>query len=149
AGVHVTAVNKRAYRDSGLTRAGHRGARYVGADKSGEQIAAGIAAADRSPSLTYLYDSDLDWTGHKHGVASTEWLQQLAAIDSAAEQLRESLPASVRLLVVADHGMVDCPREERVDVDEHLELRDGVSLIGGEARFRHLYCRPGAVDDVV
>ena len=34
-------------------------------------------------------------------------------------------------------------------MDEVTELRDGVALIGGEARFRHLYCRGGAVDDVV
>ncbi|MDT0201369.1 alkaline phosphatase family protein [Nocardioides sp. AE5] len=149
AGVQVNVVNKRDFRKSGLTRAGHRGAEYVGADKTGERIAAAIQCAGRTPSLTYLYDSDLDWTGHVHGVASTAWLQELASIDATAEQLREALPDSVRLVVVADHGMVDCPREERVDVDEHLDLRAGVSLLGGEARFRHLYCRPGAVEDVV
>ena len=36
--------------------------------------------------------------------------------------------------------MVDSPAEDRIDVDEHLDLRDGVVLLGGEARFRHLYC---------
>jgi hypothetical protein len=70
-------------------------------------------------------------------------------IDADAEQLREALPSDVRIVVVADHGMVDSPPDRRVDVDEHHELRDGVALIGGEARFRHLYCRGGAVDDVV
>ncbi|NYG57875.1 hypothetical protein BJ980_000798 [Nocardioides daedukensis] len=149
AGVQVTSVNKRAFEDSGLTRAAHRGADYVGADKIGERLAGAIAAAGRGPSLTYLYDSDLDWTGHKFGVASTAWLQQLAMIDAEAEQLRESLPSSVRLVVVADHGMVDVPMTSRVDVDEQTHLRDGVALMGGEARFRHLYCRPGAVEDVV
>lgn len=148
-GVHVTAVNKREFRDSGLTRAAHRGAAYVGADKVGERIAKVLAAAGRAPSLTYVYDGDLDWTGHKFGVASTAWLQQLAMIDSAAEHLREELPSSVRVVVVADHGMVDSPQSARVDVDDRLHLRDGVSLLGGEARFRHLYCRPGAVEDVV
>ena len=28
-------------------------------------------------------------------------------------------------------------------------MRDGVALLGGEARFRHLYCAAGAVPDVV
>src|SRR3546814_14765761 len=70
-------------------------------------------------------------------------------IDAEAEQLRESLPSSVRLVVVADHGMVDVPMTSRVDVDEQTPLRDGVALMGGEARFRHLYCRPGPVQDVV
>jgi hypothetical protein len=55
----------------------------------------------------------------------------------------------VRLLVVADHGMVDSPAGHRIDVDEHLELRSGVRIFGGEARFRHLYCTGGAVDDVL
>ena len=100
------------------------------------------------PSLTYLYDGDLDWTGHRYGVASSQWLQQLSIIDSEAEQLRDSLPRSTRLLVVADHGMVDSPLESRVDVDELHELRGGVALLGGEARFRHLYCHRGAVADV-
>ena len=149
AGVHVTSVNKRDFEGSGLTLASQRGATYVGADRVGERIAATVSASAARPSLTYVYDSDLDWTGHKFGVASTQWLQQLAMVDAEAEQLREALPTSTRLLVVADHGMVDSPREARVDVDEVDGMRDGVALLGGEARFRHLYCAAGAVDDVV
>ncbi|WP_067436464.1 alkaline phosphatase family protein [Nocardioides jensenii] len=149
AGVQVTAVNRREFAGSGLTRSGHRGADYVGADDVDERLAAVLDAAGRSPSLTYVYDGKLDHTGHKHGVASTAWLQELSNIDAAAEHMRELLPESVRLLVVADHGMIDSPQSSRIDVDDRLELRDGVALMGGEARFRHLYCRPRAVDDVV
>jgi hypothetical protein len=69
-------------------------------------------------------------------------------VDAAAEQLRETLPSDTRIVVVADHGMVDSPPDRRLDVDDHPELVDGVTLLGGEARFRHLYCRGGAVDDV-
>ncbi len=126
-----------------------RGADFVGADRVGERLVAVQAASGREPSMTYLYDGDLDWTGHRYGVASAQWEAQLAAVDMAAEQLRETLPASTRLVVVADHGMVDAPPEARVDVEDHPELRDGVALLGGEARFRHLYCRGGAVEDVV
>jgi hypothetical protein len=148
AGVHVTSVNKREFEGSGLTVASQRGASYVGADRVGERIAAAVASSRTAPSLTYVYDSDLDWTGHKFGVASTQWLQQLAMVDAQAEQLREALPPSTRLLVVADHGMVDSPDHARIDVDEVPELRDGVALLGGEARFRHVYCSAGAVADV-
>jgi hypothetical protein len=147
-GAAVTVVNKREFARSGLTVAAHRGADYVGADKVGERIAAAVTTSREPRSLTYLYDGDLDWTGHRYGVASPQWLQQLAMIDAEAEQLRDALPPEVRLLVVADHGMVDCPTESRVDVDEHSDLRAGVALLGGEARFRHLYCRRGAVEDV-
>ncbi|WP_232679896.1 alkaline phosphatase family protein [Nocardioides sp. R-C-SC26] len=149
AGATVTVVNKREFEGSGLTLASSRGADFVGADKVGERIAAAVSSSAARPSLTYLYDSDLDWTGHRWGVSSSQWLQQLAMVDAEAEQLREALPPSCRLVVVADHGMVDCPPENRTDVDQHAELLDGVALLGGEARFRHLYCRSGAVDDVL
>ncbi|MEP9380789.1 nucleotide pyrophosphatase/phosphodiesterase family protein [Nocardioides sp. KR10-350] len=148
AGLAATVVNKREFAGSGLTVASQRGADYLGADRVGERIAAALALSAERGSLTYLYDGDLDWTGHRYGVASSQWLQQLSMIDAEAEQLRDALPTGTRLLVVADHGMIDSPPEHRVDVDDRLELRDGVALIGGEARFRHLYCARGAVADV-
>jgi Type I phosphodiesterase / nucleotide pyrophosphatase len=148
AGVATTVVNKREFAGSGLTVAGQRGADFVGADKIGERMAAVLASSGSSPSLTYMYDGDLDWTGHRHGVASLAWRLQLSMVDAAAEQLRETLPARTRIVVVADHGMVDSPPEARLDLDEHPLLLEGVTLLGGEARFRHLYCRGGAVEDV-
>jgi hypothetical protein len=149
AGVATTVVNKREFADSGLTVAGHRGAEFVGADKIGERMAAVLTSSGSAPSLTYMYEGDLDWTGHRHGVASTSWQLQLSMVDAAAEQLRETLPDDVRILVVADHGMVDSPVGSRIDTDDHPELLDGLVLLGGEARFRHLYCRGGAVPDVL
>jgi hypothetical protein len=148
AGVHTTVVNKREFAGSGLTEVSCRGVEFVGADRVGERLVAVRNASGAAPSLTYMYDGDLDWTGHRYGVASAQWQAQLAAIDVAAAQLRESLPTDTRLVVVADHGMVDATQDSRIDVDEVPELRDGVALLGGEARFRHVYCRAGAVPDV-
>jgi hypothetical protein len=148
AGVTTTVVNKREFAESGLTVAGQRGAEFVGADRVGERMAAVLSSSSAGPSLTYMYEGDLDWTGHRYGVASTSWKLQLSMVDAAAEQLRETLPSDTRIVVVADHGMVDSPVERRLDVDEHPELLDGVAVLGGEARFRHVYCRAGAVDDV-
>ena len=148
AGVHVTTVNKREFRGSGLTLAAQRGGEWVNADRVGERVAGAVTAAAAEPSLTYLYDGDLDWTGHRYGVASSQWLQQLAIIDAEAEQLRDALPSRARLMVVADHGMVDAAPERRIDLDEDPAYRDGVVLLGGEARFRHVYCAAGAVHDV-
>ena len=124
--MQVSVVNKREFLGSGLTVAAHRGADYVGVDRVGERIAAVVAASAAPPSLTYVYDGDLDWTGHRWGVDSSHWLQQLAMIDHEAEQLREALPADRRLLVVADHGMVDVPADDRIDVsaDDALGVGD-------------------------
>ena len=148
-GVSATVVSKREFMDSGLTLSGFRGAEFVEGEKVGERIAAAVSQSSIGPSVTYVYDGDLDWTGHRYGVDSPQWRAQLSAIDASVEQLREALDPSVRLVVVADHGMVDCPNEQRIDIDEHPELRSGVQLVGGEARFRHLYCSGRAVDDVL
>jgi hypothetical protein len=149
AGVQVTTVNKREFRGSGLTVAAQRGGDWIDADRVGERIAGAVVASSHRPSLTYLYDGDLDWTGHRYGVASSQWLQQLAIIDAEAEQLRDALPSHARLVVLADHGMVDASDpDRRIDVDDDPAYRDGVVLLGGEARFRHVYCASGAVEDV-
>ena len=49
AGVHVTTVNKREFRDSGLTVAAHRGGEWVDADRVGERVAGAVAAASDDP----------------------------------------------------------------------------------------------------
>ncbi len=148
AGVHTSVVSKREFAESGLTRCGQRGAEYVGADDVAERIAGAVAGAAHRPSLTYVYDGDLDWHGHRAGVDSQRWRAQLRDIDEDVQELRDELPDEVRLLVVADHGMVDSTKESHIDIDATPELRDGVTLLGGEARFRHVYCRGGAVSSV-
>ena len=148
AGVTTTAVNKREFLGSGLTESSSRGAGFVGADRWGERLVAVQAASSEKPSLTYVYDGDLDWTGHRYGVDSAQWRAQLSMTDQAAERMRETLPDDVRIVVVADHGMVDAAETSRIDVDADPALRDGVVLLGGEARFRHLYCAGGAVESV-
>ncbi len=148
-GVNVVAIGKRAFEGSGLTVASQRGAEFVGADSPGERISAAVRASAEPGSLVYLYEGELDATGHRRGLASWAWEHQLATVDAFAQQLREALPSRVGLIVTADHGMVDVDADHRFDVDEEPELLDGVSLLGGEARFRHLYCEAGAVDDVL
>jgi hypothetical protein len=73
----------------------------------------------------------------------------LRHVDLLAESLAAALPPDVVLVVTADHGMVDVPPEHRVDFDRTPALRTGVRLLGGEARARHVYTRPGAAADVL
>ena len=149
AGIAASVVGPRAYASSGLTRVSQRGATYLAADRFGERLAHTVRAAQQPRSITYYYDGDLDWVGHRHGVDSPEWRAQLRLIDSSLEQLREALPANVTLLITADHGMVDVAKNRQFDVDSAPELRQGVDLIGGEARFRYLYCDPDLAPNVI
>jgi hypothetical protein len=147
AGVAVSHVSAGAYAYSGLTRAVYRGARYLPADALGPLVArAEQALGDGERSLVTVYHSELDSTGHMFGCGSAAWRQHLAFVDLLAVRLAEILPAGATLYVTADHGMVDAA--ERLDVDATPELREGVALLGGEARARHVYALPGAAADV-
>jgi hypothetical protein len=148
AGVATTTVSRRVFDGSGLTVASQRGADYVGADTPGERISATVHASSLPGSLVYVYEGELDSTGHAKGCLSWAWEHQLGVVDSFAQRLREALQPTTALLITADHGMVDVGPDQRIDVDQRLDLLDGVSLLGGEARFRHLYCASGAVDSV-
>lgn len=149
AGVHTHVINKAAFEFSGLTRSAHRGGTFAGAENAEQRLETLVRLSRQRPAFTYVYDSALDAAGHRFGIASQEWLGALSEIDEDAERMREELPADVRLLVVADHGMVDCPPEHHFDIDDHPSLRAGLEVLGGEARFRHLYTRPGAEADVL
>jgi hypothetical protein len=149
AGVAVTVVGERKFRKSGLTAAGLRSPSFLNADTLGERVASAAEAASLDQSLVYVYDGDLDTTGHRVGCGSAAWQHQLTMVDRFAEELSDALPAGTTLVVTADHGMVDVDAANRIDVDDLPALRDGVALIGGEARFRHVYAEPGAAADVL
>ena len=150
AGVAVRHVGPGFHHGTGLTTAVFRGADYRPADSPGEVAAvAGLAAGDADRTLVYAYHGDLDRAGHVHGCNSAAWRYQLRHVDLLARTLAEALPPDALLVVTADHGMVDIAPERRVDVDRVPALREGVALLGGEARARHVYTRPGAADDVL
>jgi hypothetical protein len=70
-------------------------------------------------------------------------------VDQFVERLAAGLPPDTVLWITADHGMVDVPPDTRIDYDTSPDLQQGVALLGGEARARHVYARPGAAEDVL
>jgi hypothetical protein len=152
AGLEAVYVAPRAYKKTGLTVAALRGSQYRGADSLGvlaARTADALASSDRA--LVSAYHGDLDAAGHRYGVSSQAWEFQLSHVDRLAEQLASALPSGTVMYVTADHGMVDVGPDDKLDVDvdgPFAVLRDGVALLGGEARARHAYARPGAAADV-
>jgi hypothetical protein len=152
AGLAAAHVSPGAYEKSGLTRAALRGARYRASDSLGALAAlTADALAESDRGLVVAYHGDLDGTGHKYGVSSPAWGYQLAHVDKLAEQIASSLPYGAVMYVTADHGMVDVGPDDRIDADapEYAALRDGVAVLGGEPRARHVYTKPGAAADVL
>ncbi|HEX9355576.1 MAG TPA: nucleotide pyrophosphatase/phosphodiesterase family protein [Streptosporangiaceae bacterium] len=150
AGIDAYRVAARGLEKTGFSVASMRGAAYRPADSLGAlaaQASWALAGSDRA--LVTVYHAELDGTGHVFGSQSEAWSNQLAHVDKLAEQLASSLPAGTMLYVTADHGMTDAGPDERIDVDVLPGLRDGVALLGGEPRARHVYAVPGAAADVL
>jgi hypothetical protein len=148
-GPSASSVNDAKFSDTGLTLCSQRGVPFHGVNSVWERVDVILEVIESAPrSVTYAYESRLDHTGHSKGCGSLEWREMLTTVDREIAELRAELPADCVLIVTADHGMIDLPKADRFDVDQQPGLLDGVDLLAGEARFRHLYTRAGAADDV-
>jgi hypothetical protein len=150
-GVTAVHVASGAFKNSGLTRATLRGADYRAANSLGALAAVTVdALAEGDRVLVSAYHGLLDGCGHEYGVSSPAWVNELAHVDKLAEQIAAGLPYGSVMYVTADHGMVNVGSDDRIDADaDGSPLRDGVALLGGEPRMRHVYAQPGAADDVL
>lgn len=152
AGVAVSSVALQRFADTGLTEAALRGAEFLAYTDDHDVVrrtSLTVAGADRGErSLVYGYERALDHQGHATGCASAEWSRQLVSVDRRCEALRDALSDDVRLVVTADHGMLDVPPGRRLVVEDEPQLLAGVTALAGEPRFRQLYVdqdRPGRV----
>ena len=137
AGINVTHVAAKRYENSGFTRAVFRGANYKGANVVADLVSETKAALHATPSFVYLYVNDLDSAGHSDGVGSDKWIAALSMIDQMVSQLMKEVPKGTRIWITSDHGMVNV--EEKIVIGQDNPLLEGVSVVAGEPRARHIY----------
>lgn len=94
--------------------------------------------------FVYAYYDGLDKVGHSHGFGE-HYDAELAACDSMVADLATVLPRGAALVVIADHGLVDC-RKGRSEL--HRSLSPLVARQSGEPRFRWLHAHPGRAGDL-
>jgi type I phosphodiesterase/nucleotide pyrophosphatase len=86
-------------------------------------VAETVSAVKSGPQrkLVYAYWPEFDALAHRHGVGSAEARAHFAALDAAFGELVARLAGSDTLLVLtADHGFIDCPPEESVELPPQL-----------------------------
>lgn len=143
-GVATTVCGKRAHARTPLTRAALQSPGRLLCDSVGERVAAiQHAGSGDGPFLGYLYEGDLDQTGHAHGVDSDAWRYQLEAIDRMVEHMADVMPRDTALVITADHGMFDVDRRMSIELADHPRLMAGVVAVGGDARMRYLWTAGG------
>ena len=150
AGVAVTQVTRPEFEHSGLSVAANRGAAFRGAadaDAVAEQMLAALTAGP-GPALVYGYHPDLDRWGHEDGVDSPSWRAAAREVDNLLERLVDDLPPGCALLVTADHGQLNVPQSQRIDIADDPALAAGLTAVAGEPRVRYLHVEDGALADV-
>lgn len=148
AGVAVTTVGPARFAQSGMTRAALRGGKYWNAESLADRVDA-AAYELISPGMVYLYWGDVDKIGHHEGPSSWQWGDALEAADREIARLARSLPPGTRLIITADHGMVDVDFSRRWDVASVTGLSEGVKVVAGEPRAVHVYSRKASGAEAV
>ncbi|GAB3048131.1 alkaline phosphatase family protein [Sediminivirga luteola] len=149
-GTDVLSLGEPKFAQGGLNHASMRGGGFLPSKTLSERVDHALTAL-RAPGrrLVYLYWGLLDKIGHGHGCESWQWVEELERVDAQLRRLAEELPRDARMLLTADHGMVDVPHEDRLDLAAHPDLQAGLRHTGGEPRAVHLYLRAGAEDDML
>ena len=148
ADVASAVVSPARFAGSGLTGAALRGARHVPAETLDERVSAALRELRAGTPVVYLYWSEIDHAGHGSGVGSDGWIANLEEFDAGLARLLRSLPAGVRTVMTADHGMINVDASQIVDVASTPALREGVRIVAGETRAVHVHADAGRADEV-
>jgi hypothetical protein len=149
AGVGARAVLPAAFLGSGLSAAVYRGAQILAATDDDDYAQLVVDQLRAEPGLIYAYTAALDTAAHLFGVGSPEWHAAAAYVDALLSRLVEALPPDAALLITADHGGLNVPESQRIDLDADSRLSAGVLVVAGDPRVRYLHTEPGASPDVI
>ena len=149
AGVDARAVLPAAFLGGGLTEAAYRGALLHPTHRDDDYAQLVTDQLHAAPGLVYAYTSQLDTAAHVFGIGSSEWHTAGACVDALLTRLVETLPSDAALLITADHGGLNVPADERIDLDAEPRLSAGVRAVAGDPRVRYLHTYPGAASDVI
>jgi len=104
-----------------------------------------VAAVKSGPQrkFVYAYWPDFDALAHRHGVASAQVRAHFCALDAAFGELLARLAGSdTAVVLTADHGFIDCPPEESVELPPELAALLRLPLCG-ERRIAFCHVREG------
>ena len=149
AGVGARAVLPAAFLGSGLTEAVYRGAQFQPASNDDDYAQLVVDQLRNAPGFVYAYTAALDTAAHLFGVGSAEWHAAGIYVDVLLTRLVEALPPDAALLITADHGGLNVPESQRIDLDADSRLGAGVRVVAGDPRVRYLHTELGATSDVI
>ncbi len=146
-GRSVPVVTRAEFRASGFTEAHLRGAEFYGWRAVSTIVQQCRELAVRGEPLVYAYYPGVDEVAHGYGLESAFYTAELAFADRLVDDLLEALPSDTAVVVTADHGQVDLRPESWLTLGD--DVAGLVEACAGDGRFRYLYARRGAADDLL
>lgn len=126
------------YHTDGTPRRGYRGLKR-GMD---EVIKRTTEAEERT--YTYVYWPKIDSLCHEHGTRHRETADAVMELDRELQRLSASMPAGTRILVTADHGLLDADESQTHWIEPDDELASCLSREpSGDAREVYFSLREG------
>src|SRR5207237_3856376 len=125
-------------------RGGTRGFGYTSIRQAADRIIQQVRSATR-PTYTHLYLPEVDSICHKLGVEHPNVVPMVMQIDAELARLAAAVAGKARIVVSADHGLIDVPREHQTLLftgDPLLDLL--VVPPSGDARMPVFHVRDGA-----
>ena len=91
------------------------------------------------PSFTYLYVPRVDSVAHLHGIARPEVRHALVGVDNELARLHAAIGSKGRMVVTADHGLLDATAPQRHTLRANREIQPlMISPPSGDARVMYL-----------
>jgi hypothetical protein len=123
---------------------------HIGYENLGEAVEAIAARVIQASSntLSHLYIPDVDYAAHVAGTASPMAQAAAAGVDRALAGLAEALTTGARVVMTADHGLVDYTEREVYTIKPSDPLMGYVEHEPwGTGRTMTFVCKPGSEND--
>jgi hypothetical protein len=96
---------------------------YTGLPGLVKAVEDAVAAHGPQGGYVYAYYPRFDSLAHRHGVGSARVAEEFARVDAAIGRLAEALAGrGVDLLVTADHGFIDVPPGQTLEIEAWPEI---------------------------
>lgn len=139
-GQHPPVITRAEFARSGFTVAHLDETRFTGYRTLGTLVAEVVRLARAGEPFVYAYYEGLDKVSHEYGLGA-QYDEELRLIDHLVATLLERLPAGTVLVVTADHGQVEVPQSNVLELPG--DVLTHVASQSGEGRFRWLHARGG------
>lgn len=107
-----------------------------------------LTCQSQQKQFIFAYYPELDAIAHDKGIESKAVLKELNRVDKNLKKLAREVPNNVRIIVTADHGLVDIEQENTILLGKHPELKKMlITPVCGDTRSCYFYVRANKYDD--